>query len=888
MKKMPFVFAVACLLCAFRPAWALPEATQALFRAILWGTPEEVQAAIDAGADLHAVTPTWRYRYGAPMEGELWTGVEREAGEAEEDDGTDLPLSWSNWLHLSGGEGDVPWDLRRGGGESALMMAVRAVVNGWQPIGVVEKLLDAGCDVNQRDALGRTALLIASEVDPYECSFPEDAELERAFADVVGLLVRRGASVDAADERGETALMNVITVSNKTSFIPALLAAGADVNARDARGRSAVMRVLRESWWNMKDILPLLLDAASGCRGVRPESLRDAGTTALKLAMNCEPAVAEQLLKWDWTREELNEALLTPSTHSGMNVDVVELLVRRGADINARTPEGRNALLESLARTPYHENHTFAEKVSRMAEMGLDVAARANDGSTALMVPEPPHLGGYDTCTRLLLDAGVDPRAKDDRGRTCLHAPRSAAPLRLLLETGAESDTPDEDERTPLFFMNDYESMNLLVSHGARVNVADRNGATPLLAAIRENRAFAGRTDRVGLLLDAGADVNAADREGVTPLMAVSVYPDRGEEDCSVWIVPLLKKGADPDAKRFDGATALSLIVRQTPPAYRALRGEWISEPEPDIFEWRKAAVDALLAYGADPDEPDLSGKSARDYAREQENPRLEELFADVRPWHEVPLSRTPLMAAALESADTTVLEGLLTRGESLASRDRYGWTPLMFAAWSNPNPGVVKFLIGRGSDPNARDALGKTPLMLAAWHNTSLEVLRELVRSGADASLCDFAGNNVLDAALAGSASSGILEFLYDSIPERFDKGLICRTILLSASDTVLNPKTLQMLLKKGVMVDCRDADGQTPLMKAVANGHTEIARALLDAKADPNARDGRGLSVLDYALKGDPEVLRLLIEAGVDLEADSVYWAAWEKMLLTPKGGR
>jgi hypothetical protein len=37
------------------------------------------------------------------------------------------------------------------------------------------------------------------------------------------------------------------------------------------------------------------------------------------------------------------------------------------------------------------------------------------------------------------------------------------------------------------------------------------------------------------------------------------------------------------------------------------------------------------------------------------------------------------------------------------------------------------------------------------------------------------------------------------------------------------------------------RDADGATPLHYAAESGHREIVRALLDAGADINARDGR-----------------------------------------------
>jgi ankyrin repeat protein len=48
-----------------------------------------------------------------------------------------------------------------------------------------------------------------------------------------------------------------------------------------------------------------------------------------------------------------------------------------------------------------------------------------------------------------------------------------------------------------------------------------------------------------------------------------------------------------------------------------------------------------------------------------------------------------------------------------------------------------------------------------------------------------------------------------------------------------------VEELIKGGANVDVMDVRGQTPLAQAAWNGHTEVARLLLDAGADPELAD-------------------------------------------------
>lgn len=71
-------------------------------------------------------------------------------------------------------------------------------------------------------------------------------------------------------------------------------------------------------------------------------------------------------------------------------------------------------------------------------------------------------------------------------------------------------------------------------------------------------------------------------------------------------------------------------------------------------------------------------------------------------------------------------------------------------------------------------------------------------------------------------------------------------------------------------VDVDRRDADGSTPLMKAVLTGNRYFAEVLIAHGADVNARNKNGITPLMVAAyAGRNEIARLLIEKGADVNA-------------------
>ena len=92
-------------------------------------------------------------------------------------------------------------------------------------------------------------------------------------------------------------------------------------------------------------------------------------------------------------------------------------------------------------------------------------------------------------------------------------------------------------------------------------------------------------------------------------------------------------------------------------------------------------------------------------------------------------------------------------------------------------------------------------------------------------------------------------------------------------------NVGTLSTLIDKaeGQVVDARNAQKQTPLFLAAANGHEGCCRLLLNCKADPNSRDSHQHNILEVAAKsGNLNIVKMLVAGGADLRAPVTFCAS------------
>ncbi|MCU1260373.1 MAG: Ankyrin, partial [Bryobacterales bacterium] len=249
------------------------------------------------------------------------------------------------------------------------------------------------------------------------------------------------------------------------------------------------------------------------------------------------------------------------------SLDAMKLLLDAGADPNARNAFDETALMW-CAGDP--------EKVRLLLAHGADVKARSKQGRTPLYLAAAKD--GNSEIVKLLLEKDADATVRDATQSTPLAAAALANDLdtaRILLASGADGNAKDAVSWTPL--MNaaangNSDMIRMLLKRGADVNAVSakeinppvKHGAiqlgldTPLILA-----ASGSSMEAVRLLLVTGAKVDAQDVRGLTPL-ALAIATDHPDPQV---VRLLLEYGASPKRKDLNGQDPCDWALKFNNPA---------------------------------------------------------------------------------------------------------------------------------------------------------------------------------------------------------------------------------------------------------------------------------------------------------------------------------
>lgn len=375
-----------------------------------------------------------------------------------------------------------------------------------------------------------------------------------------------------------------------------LIEAGADVNASNLYGSNAMQLGAEVA---DVEILKMLLDAGADVDSANPE-----GQTTLMLVARTGNVEAARLLVRNGAtidaREQWGEQTALMWAAARRHPEMVEFLIEQGADINARskwrdyqrhiTSEARAKSLDSGGLTPllYAIRENCIECVRVLIEHGVDVDLPDPDRVSPLLLAV---LNSNWDIANQLVEAGADVQQWDIFGQSPLFA------------IASRRDNTSRISIDPLNETSGTEVMQALLDRGANVNMQlfmrpakQRGGAfrgsTPLHAA-----AGSGDLEAVKMLLAAGADANLNTADNQTALMFATQA--RGPNGVEI-MRALHEAGADVNATalyhhlaRIRGGTALHYAVRAG----------------------NAAALDELIAYGADVNIKDPDGLTALDYA---------------------------------------------------------------------------------------------------------------------------------------------------------------------------------------------------------------------------------------------------------------------------------
>ncbi len=432
-------------------------------------------------------------------------------------------------------------------------------------------------------------------------------------------------------------------------------------------------------------ILLLLLPAGAGAQVIEPAPAgvadSDSAPGLIDAARAGDAARVRALLQAgaDAGAAELDgsTALLWASHRD--DVESVRLLIEAGADVSAGNDLGATPLWAAS------ENGSVAV-VRLLLEAGADPNRELLSGETPVMVAAR---AGSAAVVRQLAAAGADLDRQGSRGQTALMwaaAQRHPAVVEALLEAGADlsirSDVWTQVMAVPPHSRPEY---NREIPHG---------GNTALLFAVR-----AGDLPSARILVAAGADVDDADAWGVSAAV-LAAHGGHGE-----LLEFLLDHGADPNAAGAGFAALHDAVMRN------------------DV-----RMVAALLAHGADPDQPLLTWTPTRRASRDHHYPPP---FVGASPfWLAARFARIDLMRMLADhGADPHfvhevdyIVDGrmqwqterttTLMAAFGMGGRRARPWVPYSGAGTAEFRTlEAVMLAVELGVDVNAMDATGRTVL---------------------------------------------------------------------------------------------------------------------------------------------------------------------------------
>ena len=255
---------------------------------------------------------------------------------------------------------------------------------------------------------------------------------------------------------------------------------------------------------------------------------------------------------------------------------MVEILLKKGADPNIRNENGETALIFASLNGHY-------QVIEILLKNGADPNIQKEDGRTALI--EASENGHYQV-VKILLKNGADPNIPNNEALLFAIQEGHYQVVEILLNNGADPNVQNEDGTTALIEASEnghYQVVEILLKNGADPNIRNENGRTALIKASSN-----GHQQVVELLLEKQADPNVRNsKNGKTALIKAS---SNGHYQV---VETLLKNGADPNIQKEDGTTAL------------------IKASENGHYQ----VVEILLKNGADHNIHDNNGRTALMYS---------------------------------------------------------------------------------------------------------------------------------------------------------------------------------------------------------------------------------------------------------------------------------
>jgi ankyrin repeat protein len=509
-------------------------------------------------------------------------------------------------------------------------------------------------------------------------------------------------------------------------------------------------------------------------------------------------------------------------------VDMIDLLVTRGANVNAKVNVDVNVRVNNVV--PCEEEDTVLmasiknsevfDGVPALLRWGADITAKDLQGRTALHMTCYSHGQKTYDFLMLMVDSGADVNDRDNQGRTVLHyrvtertqvSPAESA--LYLLAKGADPELKDIYGRNVFHYAANRGHVDVLtILHSVMKDpkAVDNYGMNALHFA-----AWRGNFDAVTYLISQGFAIDEVDYSGVSAIHLTAmrstaeqihlrrIYPPNGPFHCNSTTPPVVN-GYLPDCYT-NSINATDHLGRL--PIHFAMMA-----PTPHMAQ-------ALLALGANATATDNEGNSAAHYAyandREDYIPLLKGHGLDIHGWND--RMQSPLrMRQTFHSS----------RGFYVPDH------------WPTTVSNV---------DVHTEDSKKRTPLLLACSAGFHHNYIDALIQKGANPKTLDIDGMNAIH---HYGTSSDIVDF--DRL--KFDRSTIDifrdrrRMYIFKESDW--GPlRSLKVLMDAGTDINAQDNNGDTPLHQATEKELCVKMQCLLQLGAKTDIKNNNGKTAKDIA---------------------------------------
>lgn len=662
---------------------------------------------------------------------------------------------------------------------------------------------------------------------------------------IAGYLLENNADPTAQDSSGATPLHEAVRYGN-LEIAKLLLDADADINAKDNLGKTPIMLIFPKD--KLFDTYQLL---ASYRADLTQKDMF--GDTILHTAtmMNVEPKIIELLINKGADVNARNKEGSTPLSIAVQKNDIptVRLLTSKGADIHTQDTNGYSPLMIALAgsqemmeaminsnnaisqdsegNTPLHIaliNDAPLEKVQYLISLTDDVNIRNRDGNSPLFISV---LKNRQKVGEMLLTKKADIFATNTNNNS---------PLRLALKYGGivqdwiitskTIKSTDGSGNTVLHYAAEWQygdAINFLLTKGAKISAKNANGETPLFSAAKTNN-----PQIIQIIVDGGADIHARDNLGSTAIHTAVRW------DAPLSVDKLISLGINVNVQNSAGKSPLS---------------EAVVASKYDVAQ-------KLLQYGANPNSCDTNGVTILMDAIRGCNKDIVQLLLNngANPNVQEVNGRNAYHEAAY-MGEIEIIQMIREAGGNPLARDKQGKTP--FSIVMNKDNKIIHAVLG--TNTNITDSDGNSPLHIIVKNKGSVELLKDLISNGYPLDTRNSSGYTALNYAIEADdvqRATVLLENGADPFLMIDKKGNNGVTIALNKN----NNQIIQYIVKYAG--DKTDVQGNTILHYAAKTSSAQIIKTLLSYGIDKNVTNVSGDTPYNLAVRwkrGD-EIINML----------------------------